>query len=67
MADWIKNLALPKGTDLALWWIGLLSFTALVATPPTTSEKIVLALGGALGGFIGGVKYQQNQAAEAGK
>jgi len=54
---WVSGLTIPKGTDLALWWIGILGLTAiLVMADP---KDIVVALGSGLVGYLGGQRSAQ--------
>jgi|GEM_PF-4004236 len=62
MADWLKSLTLPKGSDLALWWIGVIALAAAVHPIDTQSKDVVLALGSGLTGFLSGYKYHEAQA-----
>lgn len=50
--EWLSSFALPKGTDLALWWIGVLGVAAIFKM--SDPEKVILTLGGGLVGFLGG-------------
>lgn len=51
MSSWLS--VLPKGTDLALWWIGWICAIALLMNNPGAKD-IVLALGGGMVGFLTG-------------
>lgn len=53
MFEWLKTLQLPKGSDLAIWWIGLTCFVAIV-THMEGAKDVVLALGGGMVGFLTG-------------
>lgn len=57
--DWLKSLELPKGSDLALWWIGVIALSAAVHPVDPASKDIVLALGSGLTGFLTGYKAGQ--------
>lgn len=59
MIEWLKSLSLPKGTDLALWWIGVLGVAAIFGM--TEAKDVVLTLGGGLVGYIGGRISQPSQ------
>lgn len=64
MIDWLKSLELPKGSDLALWWIGVITLAAAVHPVDPQSKDIVLALGSGLTGFLSGYKYKEAQTAQ---
>ncbi|MFA5378187.1 MAG: hypothetical protein WC455_20710 [Dehalococcoidia bacterium] len=57
MSDWLNNLALPKGTDLALWWIGTLGLTAIMVM--ADPKEVILTLGGGLVGYLSGQRSAQ--------
>ena len=53
MWDFFKTLSLPKGSDLALWWIGWICVVA-IGTKVEGAKDIVLALGGGMVGYLTG-------------
>ena len=67
MWDYLKTLNLPKGTDLALWWIGVLGVSAILRMADPKDVLVPLVSG--LIGFIGGrtsAGAAANQATEKG-
>ena len=50
--EWLKTLELPKGSDLALWWIGVIAIAAIYKIPDPT--VVVGNLASGLIGYLGG-------------
>ena len=49
---YLQSLTLPRGTDLALWWIGVLGVSAILKM--TDPKDVLVPLVSGLIGFIGG-------------
>jgi hypothetical protein len=54
MQEWLRNLSLPKGSDLALWLIGVIALASVLKPIDPQSKDVVLALGAGLTGFLSG-------------
>jgi hypothetical protein len=59
MWQFLSNLCLPKGSDLALWWLGVICVAAL-ALKIDGAKEIALALGGGMVGYLTGKSVTEN-------
>ena len=67
--DYLNSLNLPKGTDLALWWIGALGIAAVIRMnePKDVLIPIVAGLTGFIGGRVSSPKSEMVQPEVKGK